>query len=284
MALLRKAEPRDLVPGTIVGPYEVEARLGEGAMGTVYRASRRDNGDIVALKLIKPQLAGDERSRRRFLHEARAASAVRHKHLMPLLEAGEWEGRGYIAMRYIEGRTLEQRIHADGPLPIPEVVRLAGEVGPALDALHAAGVVHRDVKAANIMLEPDGSASLADFGLAKGPAFSSLTQPGQIVGTLDYLAPERIRGAAACASTDIYALGCVLYQALAGRPPFGGKSLMEVGFAILEAEPPDPCRGRAAPPHLSAVVLLALTKDPAGRPHTAAAYANLVARAARTAS
>jgi serine/threonine-protein kinase len=186
-------------------------------------------------------------------------------------------------MRYIEGRSLAQRIHAEGPLPVADIVRVATEIGSALDALHAAGLVHRDVKPANIMLEADGSAILTDFGLAKGAAFTNLTQPGGIVGTMDYLAPERIRGEAASETTDIYALGCVVYESLAGHPPFDARSVMELGWAILQRDPPDPCAERDdAPRHLSATALLALAKDPAARPQTAGAYTRLLAMAARS--
>jgi eukaryotic-like serine/threonine-protein kinase len=136
------------------------------------------------------------------------------------------------------------------------------------------------VKPANILLASDGSAMLTDFGLAKGTTFTKLTKSGQIVGTVDYLAPERIRGEPATAASDIYALGCVVYEGLAGAPPFDGSSLMELGWAILERKPPDPCAERDdAPPHLSAAALLALAKDPAARPQTARAYTRLLTMA-----
>jgi serine/threonine-protein kinase len=224
----------------------------------------------------------DVASERRFVHEARAASQVVHDHLVPLLDVGEWQGRRYIAMRYIEGRSLEQRLASEGPLPVPDVIRLGEEIGSALGALHEVGLVHRDVKPGNILLAPDGSAHLTDFGLAKGTDFSSLTRPGTIVGTLDYLAPERIRGAPATPSSDIYALGVVLFEALAGHTPFSGRSLMEVGWEILERDPPDPCAGRSdGSRHLCSAVLLALAKDPEARPKTAPLYARLVRVAAR---
>lgn len=283
MQLRRRDHEETLGPGATVGPYRIEATLGEGGMGSVYRAIRLDDGSVVALKVVKSKLAADKSYARRFAHEARAASRVRHKHLIPLLDFGEADGRPYLAMRYVSGRSLEQRIDEEGPLPVADVVRVAAQIGSALDALHAQGVVHRDVKAANIMLEQNGSASLTDFGLAKGRGFSTLTRPGQIVGTIDYLAPERIRGEQASAMTDIYALGCVVYEAIAGRPPFAGKSVLEVGMAILEDDPPDPCAGRGdVPLEFSRVVGLALAKDPDARPKTGILYANLLTFASRS--
>ena len=269
------------VPGTI-GPYRVQTLLGEGGMAHVYRAVHRDTGRIVALKVMKSDGVGDHRCARRFHREVRAAGEVEHRHLVDLLDFGEWQGRRYLAMRFVDGHSLEQRISAEGPLPIGDVIRVAAQIGSALDALHAVGLVHRDVKAANILLAADGAANLSDFGLAKGPTFSALTRPRQIVGTLDYLAPERIRGKPASAATDIYALGCVVYKALCGRTPFGGRSLFEVGAAILCGDPPDPLADRACVPRqLSTAALLALAKNPAQRPPTATAYARLLSVATR---
>ncbi len=271
-----------LDPGTTIGRYRIEELLGEGGMGSVYKALCEDSGETVALKLMKPTLQAEEFIRR-FNHEARAASEVKHSHLVPLLDFGQANGHPYIAMAYIPGRSLAQRIEVAGPLPVPDVVRIAAEVGSGLDALHERGLVHRDVKAANVMLAQDGSASLTDFGLAKGPGFSALTKPGRVLGTVQYLAPELLRGQVASALSDIYALGCVVYEALAGQTPFGGKSVFEVGMAVLDDAPPDPCSDRGdAPPRLASTVLLALAKDPAARPRTATAYANLLTLAARS--
>ena len=203
-------------------------KRGEGAMGCVFLARREGSAEPVALKLIRVELANDARYRQRFLHEARAASAVDHRHLVKVVDAGEIDGRQYLAMRFVRGRSLEQHVRGDGPLPASEVVRIATEMGGAIDALHAAGLVHRDIKSSNIMLDEDDAraAALTDFGLAKGAGYEPLTRPGQILGTLDYIAPERIRGDAASPASDIYGLGCVLYECVAGgrrsrrsRPP-----------------------------------------------------------------
>ena len=171
MALL-KTHDGVLESGSTVGRYRIQKLLGEGGMGSVYLAVCEDSGDTVALKLMKSELVAED-LRRRFNHEARAASEVKHSHLVPLLDFGQADGRPYLAMRYIPGCSLEQRINAEGPLPVPDVVRIAAQIGSALDALHAHGLVHRDVKAGNILLDQAGSASLTDFGLAKGPGFST---------------------------------------------------------------------------------------------------------------
>jgi serine/threonine-protein kinase len=272
----------DSAAGQTLGPYRLEQTLGEGAVGTVYRAVRTTDGRVVALKVLKDKLAADEIYRRRFAHEARAAQEVQHKHLVQILEAGEADGRSYLAVAFIGGGTLEERL-AGGPLPLDDILRLAAGAGAGLDALHAAGLVHRDVKPSNIMLTEEGSALLTDFGLAKGPAYTVLTRAGQVVGTLDYLAPELIKGQGATPATDLYALGCVVYECVAGEPPFAGKGLLEIGMAHLDEEPPDPVRSRPdLPAGLAWAVSQALAKDPSQRPPTATAFANMLSVSARS--
>jgi serine/threonine-protein kinase len=273
-----KAVKDDLQPGDTLGAYRLETELGEGAMGTVYRAHHVDTGTQVALKVVRVDLATDERYRQRFLHEARAASEVKHPNLVDVLDAGEIDGRQFLAMRFVRGRRLEQHI-TDGALEPARIVRVAAELGGALDALHAVGLIHRDVKASNIMLDDDEdlAVALTDFGLAKGTGYAELTRPGQIIGTLDYLAPERIRGEQASAASDIYGLGCVIFECVRGRTPFGNKGMMEIAFAHLEEDPEDPCAARAdIGPEFGAAVNAALAKDPADRPPSATAYADLL--------
>ena len=199
----------DLEPGTRLGVYRLEERLGEGGMGVVFRAVREPEGDEVALKVLRAELSADETFRRRFVHEARAAGEVRHKHLVPITDAGEAEGRPYLAVAFVRGQTLEARLASDGPLPLEDMVRVVAHVASGLDALHAGGIVHRDVKPSNVMIDEAGSANLTDFGLAKGRAYTVLTKPGMVMGTLDYLAPEMLRGSEATGASDIYALGCL---------------------------------------------------------------------------
>jgi len=270
------------VTGDRLGPYRIEAVLGEGGMGVVYRAVREPDGAVVALKVLKPTLAADDRYRQRFAREARAAAEVEHRHLVPIVEMGEVDGSPYLAARFIAGRSLAMRLEAEGPLPVDDVLRLAAEIGAALDALHERGLVHRDVKPANVMLEQDGTALLGDFGLAKGRAYTVLTQPGQLMGTLDYLAPELFRTGQASSASDVYALGCLVFECLTGEPPFAKLNALQVGIAHMDEDPPDPCANRTdAPRQLGWAVLRALEKEPERRPNTGAAYAHLLRIAAR---
>jgi serine/threonine-protein kinase len=268
-------------PGERIGPYVVEAVLGEGAMGVVYRASPSAGGHTVALKVLRRELSGDPVYERRFVHEARAASSLRHKHLVAVLDAGEDGGQRYLAVAYVGGGSLAERLEA-GPLPLDELLRMVADVGAGLDALHAAGLVHRDVKPDNILLDEAGSAALTDFGLAKGPAYTVLTRAGQALGTLDYMAPELVRGAPATAASDLYSLGCVVFECIAGTPPFSGKSLFAVGSAHVSEDPPDPLANRPdLPANLSWAVLQALAKEPEDRPASATMYAHMLRLAAK---
>ena len=200
-----------------------------------------------------------------------------------MLDAGDIDGIGYLAMRYVPGKSLDDRIQAHGPLPVEDTTRIVAEIASALDALHAAGLVHRDVKPSNILLDDERGALLTDFGLAKRRDYSMLTAPGQMLGTLDYIAPEMLRGEEPGPSADLYALGCVVCECLSGKPPFGGLSMFEVGMAHLGDVPPDPCAERGdAPPSLSEVVLRALAKEPSERPPSATVYAEMLLGASRS--
>jgi len=272
---------KELGVGDRLGAFRLEEILGAGGMGIVFRAVRDEGGEPVALKVLRDELSGDETFRRRFEHEARSAKEVLSPHLVAVLEAGEADGRFYLASEFVPGRTLEERVRDEGALPFADVIRIATELGAALDALHEAGIFHRDVKASNVLLRNDGTTMLTDFGLAKGEAYTVLTRPGQVMGTLDYLAPELIRGDEATAASDVYALGCTTYECVTGTTPFGGRSLFQVGLAHLEEQPPDPRQSRPnCPPELAAAVLRALEKEPAERPATASGYARDLAAAA----
>jgi serine/threonine protein kinase len=266
----------DLQAGDVFGEYRVQERLGEGAMGTVYRAIRDLETTPVALKLVRSEFATDGLYRQRFLHEARAASEVDHPHLVNVIDAGEVDGRQFLAMRLVSGRPLDELVKAGELLDPATAATLATQIGDALDALHAKGVVHRDVKAANILLQEDGTAALTDFGLAKGTGYEGLTAVGQIVGTIEYLAPERIIGQEAAPASDLYALGCVIYESVVGKTPFAGKGPMGTAFGHLEEQPP-PIEGAPAP--FADAVLVALAKDPAERPATAREYGQTLLQA-----
>jgi serine/threonine-protein kinase len=268
--------------GDLIGPYRLEAHLGQGGMGDVYRARRESDEAVVALKLLKSTLLHDPQQVRRFAREARAAREIEHPHLLAVIDVGSSSERQYLAMRYVRGPSLAERIHAAGRLPVQETVRIVAQVASALDALHRAGVVHRDVKPSNVLLDPVSGALLSDFGLAKRQDYSTVTRPGALIGTLDYLAPEVLRGADGSPSADLYALGCVACECLVGRPPFAGNKFA-VGLGHLEEEPPDPAGVRAdVPAELGTAVRRALAKDPAQRPPSATAWARMLIVSARS--
>ena len=262
--------------GASVGPYRIDSLLGEGGMGHVYRAVGPD-GREVALKLVKPELAEDAELRRRFGREARAASQVRDSHVVSVLAAGEHDGQPYLVQEFLCGGSLAQRIEAEGRLDTATAAAVCVDVAAGLGAMHDNGMVHRDVKPGNILLDERGRARIADFGLVKEHQRSVLTQSGQAVGSVQYMAPEQVRGAEVSAATDTYALGCVVYECLTGAPPFADRPGMRAMWAHLRDEPPDP---RGACPEmreeLAFAVCCALRKDPAERPPTPLGYARLV--------
>jgi serine/threonine protein kinase len=269
-----------LQPGQSCGPYRVESLLGEGGMGYVYRATG-PSGETVALKLVKGEIASDSVFRRRFEREARTAARVGHQNVVPVLETGEHMGIPWMAQQFIGGGSLEERIKRDGQLELGFVLDVCTQVADGLDAMHAVGLIHRDVKPANILLGEGDKAYITDFGLMKDRDASVLTRAGQALGSMDYMAPEQIRGDEVTAQTDVYALGCVVYECLVGRPPFADRQGMRILWAHLQEEPPDP---RAARPELSDDVrwalLRALEKEPERRPETATAYSHMVRIAA----
>jgi len=279
MSFMNEASGRELEPGDTLGGYKLEELLGEGGMGLVYRAVRESDGAVVALKVMRFELIEDPVFGRRFEQEARAASEVSEPHLVPVLEAGQADGRRFLASTYIPGQTLEQMLD-DGPLALADTARYAQHVAAGLQALHEVGIVHRDLKPSNIIIDPEGTAMLTDFGLAKGRAYTVLTKPGQVMGTLDYLAPELIKGAPATPATDIYALGCTIYECVAGQAPFRDKEGIQVGLAHVAEPPPALERFRDdLTPAFSDAVLSALAKDPEQRPQSAVEYGERLAGA-----
>jgi serine/threonine-protein kinase len=280
-------DPDGAIPvGERFGDYLVTGVLGEGGVGKVYRAVD-GSGREVALKVVKPALADDMTFRRRFSREARIAQGIEHDHVVPVLEAGEHDGTPYMVQKLIGGGTLARRVEHEGRLDVATTVRICRQVASGLDALHAAGVVHRDVKPANILLdaatgETPGNAYIADFGLVKPQDGTLLTAAGQALGTIDYIAPEQIRADAVTPATDVYALACVVYTCLVGAPPFADRRGMKVLWAHLQDPPTDPAsRAPDVPPDVGHAVLMALAKDPNRRPQSAGMFGQLLRLGAR---
>jgi serine/threonine-protein kinase len=266
--------------GTRIGNYVIETLVGVGGMGRVYSAIAAD-GRRVALKLVKEDLATDETFRRRFRREARIAQTVRNPHVVPVLETGEHDGVPYLAAEFIDGVALDHKLRLERRLDVPTTVRICAQVADGLQALWEAGMVHRDVKPGNILLDRAGKAYITDFGLAKDSQGSVLTTPGQALGSIDYMAPEQIRGEELTCAADIYALGCVAFECLEGRPPFADRQGMRVLWAHLQDEPPDPCAGRPdVPSRFVHALMAALRKEPDRRPSSTVEYARSLSAAA----
>jgi WD40 repeat protein/tRNA A-37 threonylcarbamoyl transferase component Bud32 len=258
--------------GTELAGYRIESLLGRGGMSFVYLAEDLRLKRRVALKLLAAGLAEDESFRERFLRESELAASLDHPNIVPIYEAGTTEDLLFIAMRYVEGRDLKERLRR-ARLDPADAIGILAQVASALDAAHARGLVHRDVKPSNLLLDtgarPDGSdhVYLADFGLTKRVSEeTAIGDDGHLMGTIDYVAPEQIAGEEIDGRADLYSLGCVLYECLVGRPPFRGDSDIAVVFAHLEAEPPAPSAQRPElPATLDAVIARALAKDPQQR-------------------
>ena len=232
--------------GTELAGYRIESLLGLGGMSVVYLAEDLRLKRRVALKLLAASLAEDESFRDRFLRESELAASIDHPNIVPIYEAGTTEDLLFIAMRYVEGRDLKERLQR-GRLDPADAIGILAQVASALDAAHARGLVHRDVKPSNVLLDtgarPDGSdhVYLADFGLTKRVSEETgVGDDGHLLGTIDYVAPEQIAGEEIDGRADVYSLGCVLYECLVGQPPFRRDSDLAVVFAHLEAEPPAP--------------------------------------------
>ena len=243
-------------------------------MGIVYVARQRSPERRVALKLITPAFANDEVFRRRFLREATAAAAIEHPHILPVYAAGESNGTLFMAMRLIDGRDLREILRGSAELPLERVERIVGQVGGALDAAHARGLVHRDVKPGNVLVteQPDAEDAdfcyLMDFGVSTWTASSAatITATGQMVGTANYMAPEQIEGGAVDGRTDLYSLGCVLYECLTGSAPFSGRSAPAILYGHLHERAPAPSSLRPGLPRgVDEVIDRALRKAPEER-------------------
>ena len=257
--------------GSRIAGYRLEEQIGEGGMAVVFRARDERLHRQVALKILSPTMAADEEFRRRFIRESRSAAAVDDPHIVPVFEAGEANGVLFIAMRYVPGGDVGTLVRRLGPLPGARAAAIVSAVASALDAAHAAGLVHRDVKPANMLVDarpgrPD-HVYLSDFGLTKGSwSSTSLTATGHFMGTLDYSAPEQIRGQQVDARTDEYALACVAFVLLSGQPPFHRNDAMAVMYAHLSVPPPTLTSLRPGlPPEVDDIMQRALAKAPEDR-------------------
>ncbi len=258
------------------GPYVLQDLLGRGGMGEVHRAWDTEHSRTVALKLLSGQLAADHEFKERFRREAFVTASLTEPHVIPIHRYGEIDGQLFLDMRLVEGESLEARLHREGALAPTEALAILEQIAAALDAAHAADLVHRDVKPSNILLTGRPAspfAYLVDFGIARSTstmAGPTLTQVGSAVGTFDYMAPERFAQQPATPVVDVYALACVLYECVTGRRPFTGDSLPAVIYAHLEGTPAPPSSVRRGIPRaLDAVLDRGLAKDPRGRPATA---------------
>jgi len=251
--------------GTELGGYRIVEPLGSGATSVVYRAEHVRLGRQAALKLLTPAF-GEADFRDRFLRESQLAASLDHPSIVPVYDAGDENGLLYIAMACVEGSDLKSLLADEGPLPVRRALRIAGQIGSALDAAHARGLVHRDVKPANILVAAEDRAYLSDFGVVKELASNGTTRTGSFVGTTEYSAPEQIEGRAVDGRADVYALACVLYECLAGAPPFHRPSEVAVLNAHLHAPPPKLSRAAPAVPQaLEPVIEKALSKSPLDR-------------------
>jgi protein kinase-like protein len=260
----------ELADGEEFAGYRIERALGRGGMGVLYLAVEPGLERRVALKLIAPEAAANEVFSRRFAEESKIAASIEHPNVVPIYAAGEEAGIPYIAMRYVSGSDLGRRLAREGKLEPVTAAALIGQIGNGLDAIHAAGLVHRDVKPANVLLSGatgDDHAYITDFGVARNVATESgLTQTGRFVGTLDYVAPEQISGGAVDARADVYALGCLLFKLLTGEVPFPKDGEAARLYAHLNDPPPAPS---LYVPEVSMalddVVIRAMSKDPGDR-------------------
>ncbi|MGE5134870.1 MAG: protein kinase domain-containing protein [Gemmatimonadota bacterium] len=291
------ALPAAIGPGSEIAGYRVEEQIGQGGMAAVYRAHDERLNRPVALKLLAPALATDTAFRQRFIRESRAASAVDHPNIIPVYDAGETDGILYIAMRYVHGGDVGSLVRRDGPLAPARAWAIISQVASALDAAHEHGLIHRDVKPANMLLDagtatgwlgPGAAAGraehvyLSDFGISKQSVATAgtLTKTGQFVGTLDYIAPEQLQGGTVDGRTDLYSLGCAAFELLSGVPPFH----QDREFALIRAHLADPpplltAHRAGIPPDADRVLARAMAKSPAERHATCAEFARDLGRA-----
>lgn len=258
-----------------LGPYRVERTLGRGGMGTVYKGVHAKSGDEVAIKVIAMSIANNMRFRRRFAAEVETLKRLKHPHIVQLVGYGEEHGLLFYSMEYVDGTSLHERMRQQQKLSWQEVIQVGIETTSALKHAHDIGIIHRDLKPANLMLNTSGRVKLTDFGIAKLFGSSDMTAAGSVIGTADYMPPEQAEGKSVTVRSDLYSLGGVLYALLAGKAPFGGKSVPEVLYSVRYNSVPA-LRDRApdVPKELAELIHELLAKDPQQRPPTALVVGN----------
>ncbi len=256
----------DTLIGTVFdGRYRIVRKLGAGGMADVYLAEDQELGRRVAIKILNDRHAADDSFIERFRREAKNAAGLSHPNIVSIYDRGEAEGTYYIAMEYLDGRSLKELIVGRGPAPVKVAIEYARQVLAALGAAHRHGIVHRDIKPHNVLVGPEGRLKVTDFGIARSGA-SQMTEVGSIIGTAQYLSPEQAQGAPVDQTSDLYSVGVVLYEMLTGQVPFTGDTPLEIAMKHLSEVPTPPSELRSEVPHdLDSVVLRALAKDPAER-------------------
>ena len=261
-----------LGPGSTIAGYEIEGVVGSGGIGILYRARQLRLDRPVALKVVEPDVAADPVMRERLRREARTVAALDHPNVVPLYEAGEENGTVFIVTRWVDGTELGTLVRSEGPLEPARAARIAAQIASALEVAHEKGLVHRDVKPSNVLVTSEDHVYLTDFGLTKrADSASGFTGAQQMLGTIDYVAPEQIEGGESDPRGDVYGLACVLYETLTGAAPFAGETGgMAKMWAHLNAEPPSVREQRAdVPQALDDVIRRGLAKRPDGRPSAA---------------
>ena len=260
---------------TFGGRYELSSRIAVGGMGEVWNASDSIIGRTVAIKILKDEYMGDPGFLERFRAEARHAALVNHEGIANVFDYGEEQGSAYIVMELVPGEPLSAIIEREGKLPSDRVLGIVAQTATSLQAAHDAGLVHRDIKPGNLLITPEGRVKITDFGIARIADQVPLTATGQVMGTVQYLAPEQASGHTATAATDIYSLGIVAYECLAGKRPFTGESQVAIAMAQINDTPPD--LSDEVPSAVRNLVYACLAKDAEGRPQTAAKLAHAAA-------
>ncbi len=253
---------------TFGGRYQLSSRVAIGGMGEVWQATDLVIGRTVALKILKDEYLGDPGFLERFRAEARHAALVNHEGIANVFDYGEEDGSAYLVMELVPGEALSTMIEREHTLPVDKVLDIVAQTANALQAAHAVGLVHRDIKPGNLLITPDGRVKITDFGIARIADQVPLTATGQVMGTVQYLSPEQASGHPASPSTDIYSLGIVAYECLAGRRPFTGESQVAIAMAHINEQPP--ALPSDVPEPVAALVMSCIAKKPADRPATAA--------------